>query len=139
MNASNQNFYLSEKTTIVSLRPNDFDWSQQLNNSVFVELLEIGRWDWSLANGLDLRYSGLVGVVARLELNYLKPVFWNPIATLQVRTKMEKFEQYSIYIRQNLEETNGVLIAQANLRLALFDSEKRIPVAIHLENLIQKS
>ena len=139
MNVSNQKFYLSEKTTIVSLRPNDFDWSQQLNNSVFFELLEIGRWDWSLANGLDLRYSGLVGVVARLELNYLKPVFWNPIATLQVRTKMEKFEQYSIYIRQNLEETNGVLIAQANLRLALFDSEKRIPVAIHLENLIQKS
>jgi acyl-CoA thioesterase FadM len=130
-------WFSQEHITPVSLRPNDFDWSLQLNNSVYLELLEIGRWDWSLSNGLDFRHRSLVGVVVRLEIDYLKPVFWDPLTKLQVRTAGEKLERYSFYLRQKVEDTSGALMADAKLRLALFDKERRAPVAINLEEIRQ--
>lgn len=126
---------LCEDITFVSLRPNDFDWSLQLNNSVFLELLEIGRWNWSLANGIDLRNHHLVGVVIRLEIDYIKPVFWDPTASLKIHTKAEKIEHYSFYLQQSIKNQDEVLVANAKLRLGLFDKKRRLPVAINLQEL----
>ena len=130
-------WFSQEHVTLVPLRPRDFDWSLQLSNSVFPELLEIGRWDWSLSNGLDFRHSHLVGVVVRLEIDYLNPVFWDPLIKLRVRTAGEKLERYSFYLRQKVEDLSGVLLADAKLRLALFDKQRRVPVAIKLEEMRQ--
>jgi len=132
-----ENCLMNEHIDSVCLRPNDFDWSSQLNNSVFLELLEIGRWNWCLANNLDMRYHNLIGVVVRIEIDYIKPVFWDPLASLQVRTKVDKIEKYSFYLQQTIEEQCGVVIAKAKLRLGLFDKELRTPVAINLEELQQ--
>ncbi|MBG1266120.1 acyl-CoA thioesterase [Nostoc sp. WHI] len=126
---------LCEDTTLVSLRPNDFDWSLQLNNSVFLELLEIGRWSWSLANGIDLRNHHLVGVVIRLEIDYLKPVFWDPTASLKIHTKADKIEYYSFYLQQSITNQDEVLVANAKLRLGLFDKNRRVPVVINIEEI----
>ncbi|NER23616.1 MAG: acyl-CoA thioesterase [Symploca sp. SIO1B1] len=133
----NENFLVCVHTDSIPLRPNDFDWSLQLNNSVFLELLETGRWNWCLANNMDLRYHHLVGVVVRIEIDYIKPVYWDPLASLQVSTELEKIEKYSLYLQQTIEDICGVVIAKAKLRLALFDKERRTPVAINLEELQQ--
>jgi YbgC/YbaW family acyl-CoA thioester hydrolase len=124
-----------EHVTPVSVRPNDFDWSLLLNNSVYLTLLEVGRWDWSISQGLDFRHGRLVGVVVRLEIDYIKPLFWDPLARLQVRTRGEKIERYSFYLQQRVEDSSGELIADARLRLALFDKEQGKPVAIKLEEI----
>ena len=115
-------------------RPNDFDWALQLNNSVFVELFEAGRWDWAMANGLDLRHGALVGAVARLEIDYRKPVFWDPTVELQVTTSLEKLERWSLSLRQRVEHA-GVEVAVGLLRLVLFDKDRRAMVPINLPSL----
>ena len=126
---------LRENVHTVALRPNDFDWSLQLNNSVYLELFEIGRWQWCLANGIDLKHHNLIGVVVRLEIDYIKPVLWNPVAELNIRTKLLKLELYSIYFQQQLEDLQGKIMTKALLRLALYDRQQNIPVRIDLKKI----
>jgi acyl-CoA thioester hydrolase len=125
---------LRDHTSLVRPRPNDFDWALQLNNSVFVELFETGRWDWAMANGLELRRGSLVGAVARLEIDYQKPVFWDPMISLQVTTSLDKLERFSLYLQQRVL-LDGELMAAGRLRLVLFDKHRRVMVPIHLEQL----
>lgn len=124
-----------ENICTAPLRPNDFDWSRQLNNSVYLQMLEIGRWSWALGNGIDLRDSKLIGVVSRIEIDYLLPVFWNPIATLRVRTQVKNLERYSIFLNQSIEDENDNLIAEAIVRLAIYDTVDRRVIPIDQEEL----
>ncbi len=130
---------LKEVTCLVPLRPNDFDWSRQLNNAVYPQLLESGRWVWALENCIDLRMESLVGVVSRLELDYLKPVFWDPVATVTVRTGVRNIERFSIYLNQMVEDSGSRTCARARVQLAMYDSAKKVPVAIDLAKLRRDS
>ncbi len=125
---------LHDHVSVVRPRPNDYDWALQLNNSVFVELFEAGRWDWSLANGIDLRYGPLVGAVARLEIDYKKPVFWDPSIVLHVTTSLVRLERFSLYLRQRVALA-GDEVADGLLRLVVFDKEKRAMVPVELGRL----
>ncbi|MBU2839381.1 acyl-CoA thioesterase [Acidithiobacillus thiooxidans] len=131
--------WLREVTCLVPLRPNDFDWSHQLNNAVYPQLLESGRWAWALENCIDLRMDGLLGVVSRLELDYLKPVFWDPISTVKVHTGVRNVQRFSIYLNQMVEDPESQTCARACVQLALYDSVKKVPVAIDLEKFRRSS
>lgn len=122
----------------VPVRPNDFDWSRQLNNAVYPQLLEIGRWTWTLENDIDLRQSSLVGVVSRIELDYLKPVMWDPMAALTVRTSVRDIERFSIYLNQTIEDMDRKVCAKALVRLAMYDTDKKTLVAIDFARLRRK-
>lgn len=125
-----------ENIHTVPLRPNDFDWSRQLNNSVYLQLLETGRWSWALDNGIDLRESNIVGVVVRIEIDYLRPIFWNPISVLKVRTRVKNIERFSIYLHQSIEDENTNLIADAIVRLAMYDMNNRRVIPIDKDELM---
>ncbi|MCU0686124.1 MAG: acyl-CoA thioesterase [Polyangiaceae bacterium] len=125
---------LHDHVSVVRPRPNDYDWALQLNNSVFVELFEAGRWDWSLANGIDLRSGPLVGAVARLEVDYKKPVFWDPSIALHVTTSLVRLERFSLYLRQRVALA-GDEVADGLLRLVVFDKDKRAMVPVELGRL----
>ncbi|PAZ17401.1 hypothetical protein CLM62_02465 [Streptomyces sp. SA15] len=114
-------------TCEVALRPNDFDWAGHLNNSVYVQLLETGRWEWGLAHGVDLRDSSLVAVVLQLRLDYLQAVDWNPVGRLLVRTSLAERSAYSFTLAQDIEHPDGTAAARGKVRLALVDRHtKRI-------------
>lgn len=115
-------------------RPNDYDWALQLNNSVFVELFEAGRWDWTMANGIDLRHGRLVGAVARLEIDYKKPVFWDPSTVLHVTTSLVRLERFSLFLRQRVARA-GDEVADGLLRLVVFDKQRRVMVPIDIDQL----
>ena len=115
------------------LRPNDFDLSWQLNNSVFVELFEFGRWEWAKLNGINLTESELLGVVVRLELDYIKPIFWGFSKQLSVRTSVHKIENYSFHLQQEILDDLDCVYALGSLRLALFDKNERKAVPLTKE------
>ncbi|MFT2019764.1 thioesterase family protein [Streptomyces sp. 796.1] len=110
-------------TCEVTLRANDFDWAGHLNNSVYVQLLESGRWEWGLACGVDLRDSTLVAVVLQLHLDYLRPVEWNPVGRLRVRTSLAERSAYSFTLAQDVERLDGTVVASGRVRLGLVDRD----------------
>lgn len=123
---------LTEHRAEVALRPNDFDWAGHLNNSVFPQLLETGRWQWGLANKVDLRDSTLVAVVLQLQLDYLKAVDWDPVGRLFVRTSLAAQTAYSFTLAQDVELADGTVAARGRVRLGLVDRETK---AIHRADL----
>lgn len=112
-------------TCEVALRPNDFDWAGHLNNSVYPQLLETGRWEWGLAHGVDLRHSPLVAVVLRLQLDYLRTVDWDPVGRLAVRTALARRSAYSFTLAQDVTEPDGTTVARGLVRLALIDRDTK--------------
>ncbi|MGW2225702.1 acyl-CoA thioesterase [Streptomyces formicae] len=111
----------------VALRPNDFDWAGHLNNSVYVQLLETGRWEWGRAHGGDLSEGTPVAVVLQLQLDYLKAVDWDPVGRLVVRTSLVEQTAYSFTLAQDVERTDGTAVARGRVRLGLVDRDtKRI-------------
>lgn len=120
----------------VPLRPNDFDWTGHLNNSVLLEICETSRWQWASANKLDLRTERFAAVVASAELRYLRPVSWDPLAHVRVRTDVQELTFYAITIAQAMDSEHGQALATAVFKLALFDFVTRLPVRIRLETLI---
>lgn len=113
---------LAEHVCPVDLRPNDFDWAGNLNNSVHPQLLEVGRWKWGIANGIDLRGSPLVAVVVSLNIDYVRPVGWDPVGQVVVRTSLATQTAFSITLRQDIECADAVM-ARGQVRLALVDRE----------------
>ncbi|MET9530892.1 acyl-CoA thioesterase [Streptomyces sp. NPDC006649] len=120
----------------VPLRPNDFDWAGHLNNSVYPQLLETGRWEWGLAHGADLRHSPLVAVVLRLQLDYLRTVEWDPVGRLVVRTSLADRSPYSFTLAQDVVEPGGTPVARGLVRLGLVDRHTKRVHRADLESLL---
>lgn len=114
---------LVEHRCEVALRPNDFDWAGHLNNSVYPQLLETGRWEWGLANGVDVRNSQLIAVVVQLHLDYLIPVLWDPVGRVAVRSRVAEQSPYSFTLAQDVERTDGTVVARGLVKLSLVDRE----------------
>ncbi|MFC9428936.1 MULTISPECIES: 4'-phosphopantetheinyl transferase superfamily protein [unclassified Streptomyces] len=112
---------VTEHRAEIELRPNDFDWAGHLNNSVHPQLLETGRWQWALANDVDLRDSELVAVVLQLSLDYVKSVEWNPVGKVAVRTSLAERSAYSFTLAQDIEELDGTVVARGRVRLGLVE------------------
>ncbi|MFF8595293.1 acyl-CoA thioesterase [Streptomyces sp. NPDC015220] len=121
----------------VALRPNDFDWAGHLNNSVYVQLLETGRWEWGLACGVDLRDSRLVAVVLQLRLDYLRAVDWDPVGRLAVRTSLAERSPFSFTLAQDVERTDGTVVATGRVRLGLVDRDTKRVHPADLEAMLE--
>lgn len=67
----------------------------------------------------------LGAVVVTLYLNYIKPVRWDPVAQVIVRTALDTTTPYSFSLRQNVECAEGSIRASGEIRLALVDRETR--------------
>lgn len=124
-------------TSRISLRPNDFDWSKFLNNSVYPQLFEFARWDWARINKVNLEQSNIAAVVVRMEIDFISPVIWNPIAEVLVDTELDSLNAYSFSIIQTVRSVEGDMKAKARIKLALFDfvSNQIKPVSI-LESFV---
>ncbi|WP_327233362.1 acyl-CoA thioesterase [Streptomyces sp. NBC_01317] len=114
-----------EHTCEVGLRANDFDWAGHLNNSVYPQLLETGRWEWGLAHGADARGGTQVAVVLQLHLDYLQAVDWDPVGRLVVRTSLVDRTAYSFTLAQDVELPDGTKVARGRVRLGLMDRDTK--------------
>lgn len=117
---------LSNSYITLQLRANDFDWSKYMNNSNYFQLFEQGRWDWQNINNLNLVESELVGVVARMKIDYIKPIYWDPLKEVAVETSVEKQTQFSITLKQVLKDLSNVYCI-AEIQLTLFNMQTKRP------------
>lgn len=111
---------LSDHRSRIHLRPNDFDWSRFLNNAVYPELFEFARWDWAQSNGIELQQSNIAAVVVRMEIDYKKPIFWDPLAQVFVDTSVKAIERFSFTLSQVVKSNDEVHTVGA-LKLSLYD------------------
>jgi len=125
-----------EHTCQVALRSNDFDWAGHINNSVYPELLETGRWEWGRANGAHLRAGPLVAVVLQLSLDYIKAVDWDPLGRVAVRTSLAGLSPYSFTLDQDIEFPDGTLAARARVKLGLIHRETKAVHRVDLRALL---
>jgi acyl-CoA thioester hydrolase len=125
-----------EHTCEVGLRANDFDWAGHLNNSVYPQLLETGRWEWGLAHGADAREGTQVAVVLQLRLDYLRAVDWDPVGRLVVRTSLADRTAYSFTLAQDVELPDGTKVARGRVRLGLIDRDTKRVHRVDLSSML---
>lgn len=111
----------------IQLRANDFDWSKYINNSNYLQFFEQGRWDWESSNNLDLVDSKLVGVVSKMSIAYINPIYWSPLKEVIVKTELKKYTQFSITLQQTIRD-NETIFCTADVQLVLFDTENKKPM-----------
>lgn len=118
---------LVEDIREVGLRANDFDTAGYLNSSVYLELFEAGRWQWARTNGLDIGTGPMVSVVADLHVEFLRPVLWDPLGSVLVRTAARTVTHYSVALVQSVEDDGGgnPVHARALVKLGLYDLNLR--------------
>lgn len=119
---------------LLQLRANDFDWGGHLNNSVYFQLFEYGRWSWARNNGFDLKNSSLVAVVIQANVDFIKPVEWNPLGQVDVVTSLHKIGPYSISLNQRVISDN-IVFADAKIRLSILNIATNKILNIDLEGL----
>jgi acyl-CoA thioesterase FadM len=112
---------IQASTISVQLRPNDFDRYGHLNSSTYCELIELGRWHWAKANSFDPDGSGVAAVVASLHVDFLKPVTWAPLISLEVATTVSERGAFRLVVLQEVKNPDGVPVAKARVELAMVD------------------
>lgn len=72
-----------------------------------------------------------------MEIDFISPVIWNPIAEVLVDTELDSLNAYSFSIIQTVRSVEGDMKAKARIKLALFDfvSNQIKPVSI-LESFV---
>jgi acyl-CoA thioesterase FadM len=125
----------ADHVSTVALRANDFDFLGHLNNSVHAQLMETGRWEWALSNGVDLRTAPIAAVVVSLHIDYLKSIPWDPMGRVLVRTGLAESKKVTFTVRQTIEMLDGVLAARGTVRLAPVDRATGRPCRAGLGSL----
>ena len=82
-------------------------------------------------NGMDFKKLDLAIMVIHIEIDYIKPIFWNLVAKVNVRTKLVEQELYSFYLQQQIELAED-LTTTGLVRISLYDRAKNRPVLIDL-------
>jgi YbgC/YbaW family acyl-CoA thioester hydrolase len=104
-----------------AIRANDIDSAGHINNSVYFEAFEAGRWDWANKYLPDIGHS-ITAVVSSITVDYLKPIVSRPNEYVDIRTNIHLCQHFSIYFIQKMiiDEKN---IATAKVRVVPFDIE----------------
>lgn len=110
----------------VPVRPTDLDSNGHVNNAVYVEYLQCGRWAWLDRVGLPratLRAAGITVVVARLEVDFEREIGEGDVATVAVA--VERVGDKSLTLTQAIVRSDGVRAARAKVVLVAFDPATR--------------
>ncbi len=92
----------------IQVRGYEIDGFGHVNNSVYLNYLEHARWMMLNEEGLTLekfRKWQRWPVIARIEIDYLKPTFMHD--TLEVRTRMIEYRKSSFLIEQEIFRKNS--------------------------------
>ena len=108
-------------TTPISVRPADLDSVGHVNNARVLEYLEHGRWCWLAHNGLQGR-TRVVPVVARIEIDYRRELFWGEIS---IHTALaDKDSVYKAEFEQVIS-SRGEPAVTAKVHVAFVDASDR--------------
>ncbi len=112
--------------TLIQVRPYEIDAFQHVNNSVYANYFEMGRWNLRKEILGDINYFkklGLKSVLTFLEIDFLKPCF--NLEELELNTYLVELNQYSVSYYQELK-SNDQLKSTSYSICNLIDTENRV-------------
>lgn len=96
----------------IEVRPYELDSFQHVNNAVYANYFEVGRWNFRrdvLKNTNSFKNLDLIFVLYKTTLNFIKPAFL--FEELYVKTWLVELTPLRIIYWQELQDKNGVLRA----------------------------
>lgn len=110
-------------STSINVRPGDLDIAGHVNNARALEYFEHGRWTWLAHHGLE-RYSHVVPVVTRVEVDYRRELFWGEI-TIHTALVEDAEAIYKAVFNQSIEAEPGQAAVNARVEVAFIDRDSR--------------
>jgi acyl-CoA thioester hydrolase len=126
----------SHSITVVP-RYAETDKAGVVHHSVYPVWFEMGRTELLRANGLaykDLEEAGVLFVVARLNVKYRRPAFYDE--HLNLETTCSRVTASRVEHTYKLTRGNGLILAEGETTLACVNSEgkiRRVPVFMYPE------
>jgi thioesterase III len=129
-----------ESSLEIVVRSTEIDSNGHVNNAKYVEYLEWGREDWYERNGLPydrLFALGALTVAVNIDLNFRRECRQGE--RLVITTRPERLGRSSFALRQEIQNEQGALVADAVVTLVTIDpaTRKSRPVPEELAHRIR--
>ena len=107
--------------------PNDLDMNRHMNNSRFLAMMDVGRYDLTRRTGLlqAVRRAGWFPVVAAQAIRFRKSL--RPFATYELHTRVGGWDEKSFYLEQVFRK-GGDVVAVAWVRARFLSKDGAVPV-----------
>lgn len=117
----------AEITTVVQVRPADFDPLNHVNNAKYLEFLEIGRTEWYHRVGFgaeEKKRLGVDTVQVNININFRREI--GPTDMVKVVTRPLRRGRTSFVLHQEIRSVDDtVLYADATVTSVVFDLKSR--------------
>jgi len=113
----------------------DFDMGQHLNNSSYLNYIEIARAD-GFAHAMKVDTTKIIGVAANVSINFMRPIrFGTPVSVL-MRIKDVKGSSKQLYFEFVNTNDTSKIYATAQMTQIMFDvaTQKPIPVTDYIRS-----
>ncbi|MCB9663638.1 MAG: acyl-CoA thioesterase [Alphaproteobacteria bacterium] len=115
----------------IVVRSTEVDFLGHVNNAVYQQWMEWGRFEWVRACGLDLaglRDRGLSLVVVHVSIDYRREARLDQ--QLVIETALSKVGTRSLAYQQRVLHADGTVASTGEVALACFDIEARRSAAL---------
>jgi YbgC/YbaW family acyl-CoA thioester hydrolase len=112
--------------TVVTVRGNELDSYNHVNNAVYLNYLEQGRWEAFREAGLVdfIRNSGLFLVVTDTRIRYIREA--GLFDQLVVQTRIVSSSPFLVFYQRILQDPSGLAVVRAETK-TVFLSEQKEP------------
>lgn len=110
--------------TILTVRGNELDSYNHVNNAVYLNYYEQGRWEaFREAQALDiLTNSGLLLVVTDVHIRYIREA--NLLDELEVQTSLKKTSPFLVFRQKILNRRTGLAISRAETKTIFLNDDR---------------
>ena len=112
--------------TILTVRGNELDANNHVNNAVYLNYYEQGRWEaFRDAGALDiLTNSGLLLVVTDVRIRYIREA--NLLDELEIQTSFSRTSPFLVFRQRIFNHRTGLAVSRAETK-TIFLNEAREP------------
>lgn len=122
-----------ERIFPLQIYPQDTDMFGMVHHANHIRFMERARSEWLLERGIDLvelLNQGIYLVIHSININYLKPIFFND--AVEIVTKEKRFGRVSMEFVQTFRSqiNKDLVYCNADIKIACIDKNSK-PHAIH--------
>lgn len=110
--------------TILIVRGNELDSYSHVNNAVYLNYLEQGRWEaFRDAGALDaITKSGLLLVVTEIRIRYIREAVL--LDELEVRTSFSRTSPFLVFNQRIINRQTGLPVTRARTKTIFLDEHR---------------
>lgn len=111
--------------------PQDLDINRHMNNGRYLQIMDLGRYDWLIRSGLwnVCQKHNWQPVLAALQIRYRLPL--DPFERYTLETRILGWEATRFYIEQRFLNAQNVVVCIAVLSGAFYQPESKSSASVH--------